>query len=80
MYCPGLIFPPIMPEGIMKIAASHFVTNYSPTQGRVSLPRYRVDNPGDGLPQPIEKQLRKFIKEIIPELADRVWFETNLCW
>ncbi|KAF2634652.1 FAD dependent oxidoreductase [Massarina eburnea CBS 473.64] len=73
----GLLFPP-QEDGIFKFSAMDFVTNY---EGRsVSLPRYREDNKGDGVPEPIEKKMRKWLKECFPELADREWFETRLCW
>lgn len=64
----------------MKVAPSHFVTNYSAGGGIVSLPRYRLDHPSDRLPSPIVKRLREFIRDVVPELADRAWVETNFCW
>jgi sarcosine oxidase/L-pipecolate oxidase len=54
------------------------VTNFD---GRsVSLPRYRSENKGDGVPEPIERKMRNWLKECLPELAEREWFETRLCW
>lgn len=73
----GLIFPP-QEDGILKIGAMDFVTNFA---GRdVSLPRYGSDHRGDGVPKPIEDKMRKWLSECLPELADREWFETRLCW
>lgn len=71
------MFPP-QEDGIMKISAMHFVTNFANSD--ISLPRYRTDNVEDGLPEPVERQLRKYMTEFLPELADREWFETRLCW
>jgi sarcosine oxidase/L-pipecolate oxidase len=73
----GLIFPP-QEDGILKLGAMDFVTNF---QGRdVSLPRYRSDNKGDGVPKPIEDKMRQWLSECFPELANREWFETRICW
>lgn len=73
----GLVFPP-QEDGIMKISAMHFLTNYDGSS--VSLPRYRADNELDGIPAVLEAQLRKYMTSFLPELADRKWFETRLCW
>ena len=73
----GLMFPP-QENGILKFSAMDFVTNFE--DRKVSLPRYRSDNKGDGVPMPIETKMRTWLKECLPELADRDWFETRLCW
>jgi hypothetical protein len=75
----GIMFPP-QEDGIIKFGAVNFVTNYHSSHQQVSLPRYRIDNLGDGVPEPIETHIRKWLKEIVPELADREWFETRICW
>lgn len=73
----GLLFPP-QEDGILKFGAMDFVTNF---EGRsVSLPRYRSDNKEDGVPEPIETKMRNWLRECLPELADREWFETRICW
>ncbi|KAF2703698.1 fructosyl amino acid oxidase [Pleomassaria siparia CBS 279.74] len=73
----GLLFPP-QEDGILKFGAMAFVTNF---EGKdLSLPRYRSDNKEDGVPKPIETQMRNWLRECMPELADRDWFETRLCW
>ena len=73
----GLLFPP-QEDGIIKLGAMDFVTNFA---GRnVSLPRYRSDNQGDGVPKPIEDKMRRWLSECVPALADREWFETRICW
>ncbi|OKL58134.1 hypothetical protein UA08_06584 [Talaromyces atroroseus] len=75
----GILFPP-QEDGIMKIGAIHFVTNFAKPNSGVSLPRYRSDNPRDGVPAKIEARLRKWMRECVPELADREWVETRICW
>ncbi|KAF2159444.1 hypothetical protein M409DRAFT_30062 [Zasmidium cellare ATCC 36951] len=75
----GILFPP-QEDGIIKIGAVNFVTNYAPTHPTLSLPRYRSDNPQDDIPKPIEDHLRNWLRELAPVLADRKWFETRICW
>ncbi|KAL4797585.1 FAD dependent oxidoreductase [Aspergillus venezuelensis] len=75
----GILFPP-QEDGIMKIGAVHFVTNYAKSLKGVSLPRYRSDNPMDGIPASVEARLRKWMETCVPELAHRKWFETRICW
>ncbi|KKY18798.1 putative fructosyl amino acid oxidase [Phaeomoniella chlamydospora] len=75
----GILFPP-QNDGVIKFGAVNFVTNYAKSHPDVSLPRYRSDNPNDDIPKPHEMQIRKWLKGIIPELADREWFETRICW
>lgn len=76
----GLIFPP-QEDGILKIGAEHFLTNFGSSD--VSLPRYRSDNTSDaalGIPAPVDKHLRRFLSEFLPELAEREWCSTRICW
>ncbi|KAJ5814003.1 uncharacterized protein N7503_000753 [Penicillium pulvis] len=75
----GILFPP-QEDGIMKIGAIHFVTNYAKSFNGSSLPRYRSDNPQDGIPAEIEARLRKWMAGCVPELASREWIETRICW
>lgn len=39
-----------------------------------------ADYPDDGMPKEIEDEMRKFVSEMIPELADRPFVSTRLCW
>ncbi|KAL3438893.1 FAD dependent oxidoreductase [Aspergillus tetrazonus] len=75
----GILFPP-QEDGIMKIGAVHFVTNYAKTFNGISLPRYRSDNPKDGIPAVVEARLRKWMETCVPKLAHREWIETRICW
>lgn len=77
----GLIFPP-QEDGILKVGAEHFLTNYASSD--VSLPRYRSDHPDDGalgIPALVDKHLRRFLSEFLPaEVAEREWCWTRICW
>lgn len=77
----GLIFPP-QEDGILKVGAEHFLTNYASSD--VSLPRYRSDHPDDGalgIPTPVDGHLRRFLGEFLPaEVAEREWCWTRICW
>jgi len=76
----GIIFPPNR-DGVVKVATVNFVTN---KQNRkipgLSLPRYRADNPDDGIPHRIEKEIRSWLRGFVPSLANRPWVETRICW
>ncbi|KAL4810958.1 FAD dependent oxidoreductase [Aspergillus unguis] len=75
----GILFPP-NEDGIMKVGAVHFVTNYAKHLNGLSLPRYRADNPNDTVPAVVEARLRKWLQTCVPELAQREWVETRICW
>ncbi|RDW93843.1 NAD(P)/FAD-dependent oxidoreductase [Aspergillus mulundensis] len=75
----GILFPP-QEDGIMKIGAVHFVTNYAKSLKGISLPRYRSDNPKDRIPAVVEARLRKWMETCVPKLAHREWVETRICW
>lgn len=76
----GIMFPP-QQDRIIKLGAVQFVTSRNPAcKGSPSLPRYRCDNPGDDIPKPVEEQMREWVRQITPQLADRLWFETRICW
>ncbi|KAH8892982.1 FAD dependent oxidoreductase [Thozetella sp. PMI_491] len=38
------------------------------------------DYPHDGCPKELEDEMRQFVREMIPELADRPFVTTRLCW
>ncbi|KAI7554521.1 hypothetical protein KC331_g489 [Hortaea werneckii] len=76
----GIMFPP-QADGIIKIGAVQFVTNRDPNhRGSPSLPRYRCDHPLDTVPKPVEDRIRAWVRQLTPELAQRLWFETRICW
>ncbi|KAJ3534250.1 hypothetical protein NM208_g7612 [Fusarium decemcellulare] len=64
----------------MQCIASSFVTNYTPSHPHLSLPRYKAENPGDGIPGRKAVTFRRWMKEFVPDIAEREWTETKLCW
>lgn len=46
----------------------------------VSLPWTKEDKPGLGIPAEGHEACRKFLARCIPDLADREFFNTRLCW
>lgn len=45
-----------------------------------SLPRTVVTNPSDAIPEDAEAALRDNLRELMPQLADRPFDRTKLCW
>ncbi|KAF2174068.1 hypothetical protein M409DRAFT_62230 [Zasmidium cellare ATCC 36951] len=76
----GILFPPDQ-NGLLKICSCRFITNYynSHVPG-ASLGHSHEDFPDDGVPRQIEEEMRKFVRDLIPELADRPWISTRMCW
>ncbi|EOO01388.1 putative fructosyl amino acid oxidase protein [Phaeoacremonium minimum UCRPA7] len=76
----GILFPPNR-DGIIKVATVNFVTNVEdPEKPGLSLPRFRQDNPRDDVPRKIEGEIRAWMREFVPSLADKPWSETRICW
>ena len=75
-----MIFPP-NETGLLKLCSCRLVTNYhnSPSPG-VSVGRSYQEFPDDRIPVQIESELRKFLLDVIPELADKPWESTRMCW
>ncbi|KAK6386000.1 hypothetical protein LTS17_001574 [Exophiala oligosperma] len=65
-------------NNVIKIASSIFVTNfkYSPVSG-VSLPGDLVERT---VPAVLQNRLRGWLRQVLPELADRPWSDSKLCW
>ncbi|KAK3185733.1 hypothetical protein K4F52_005598 [Lecanicillium sp. MT-2017a] len=76
----GILFPPDE-NGLLKICSCRFITNYytSHVHG-ASLGHSFGDHPEDGVPRIIEEEMRSFVRDMIPELADRPWASTRMCW
>ncbi|PVH89836.1 putative sarcosine oxidase [Cadophora sp. DSE1049] len=77
----GIIFPPTE-DGIMKITGQECFKNEksaSPHPG-ISLPRYRSVHPKDGIPERFDRKIRMFLRDTLPELSDRRWDSTRICW
>jgi sarcosine oxidase/L-pipecolate oxidase len=74
------LFPPDE-NNLLKLCSCRFITNYSnsKTPG-ASLGHSHEDFPEDGVPRQIEEEMREFVRDQIPELADREWVSTRMCW
>lgn len=78
----GYFFPP-QADGVFKMAHSQFITNMQTdarSGNKSSVPHTFVDNPQDDLPLEIEAQMRRNLRRVLPELADRPFCYTRLCW
>jgi sarcosine oxidase/L-pipecolate oxidase len=78
----GYFFPP-QEDGTFKLAHSQFITNTrtDPDSGiTTSIPHTFVQSPGDTLPVEIERTMRRNLRHVLPELADRPFSYTRLCW
>ncbi|KAL1869969.1 hypothetical protein VTK73DRAFT_2890 [Phialemonium thermophilum] len=76
----GIAFPPD-DHGLMKIICNHSITNYAySTVPGASITHSHGDHPYDGIPREIEADIRKFLRDILPELAERPWVTTRMCW
>lgn len=78
----GYFFPPNK-EDVLKVAHSNFVLNTktdSLTGITTSIPHTFFQNPEDGLPVEIERAMRQNLRRVLPELCDRPFSYTRLCW
>lgn len=76
----GIIFPPDE-NGLIKLCSCRVVTNYkNKFVPGASLVHSLGDYPYDGCPKQIEDEMRAFVREMLPELADRPFLSTKLCW
>ncbi|TDZ21754.1 L-saccharopine oxidase [Colletotrichum orbiculare MAFF 240422] len=76
----AIIFPPDE-NGLIKLCSVRLLTNYrNKYVAGASVTHSLGDYPDDGCPQEIEDEMRAFVREIIPELADRPFVSTKLCW
>ncbi|BFZ64860.1 hypothetical protein YB2330_006013 [Saitoella coloradoensis] len=81
-------FPPR--NGLLKIATHTlgYLNTQEITLGgkgkvevvEVSVPRTSVTNPGEDVPQEAEEALRAGLRKLLPELADRPFSKTRICW
>ncbi|KAJ5017499.1 L-pipecolate oxidase [Colletotrichum sp. SAR 10_99] len=76
----GIIFPPDE-NGLIKLCSVRLLTNYRNRYvAGASVTHSLGDYPDDGCPKEIEDEMRTFVREMIPELADRPFVSTKLCW
>ncbi|CAG9956067.1 unnamed protein product [Clonostachys rosea f. rosea IK726] len=68
-------------NGLIKICSVRLVTNYnSHNVPNASVLHSLGDFPHDGTPAELEEEMRQFLRESVPELADRPFVSTKLCW
>lgn len=76
----GIIFPPDH-NRLVKLCSCRFLVNYKNSQlPGASIGVSHGDRPHDGIPQEIDKELRDFLRDMAPDLADKPWVTTRMCW
>ncbi|OBS20828.1 hypothetical protein FPOA_07169 [Fusarium poae] len=76
----GIIFPPDE-DGLIKLCSVRLVTNYEEHEHAGASVLHSIgDYPFDGCPQELEVEIRQFVKDMMPELADRPFVHTRMCW
>lgn len=75
-------------NGILKVARHALgyinTTTVTPvgskTPIRVSVPRTAVTDPSLWIPHEAEQELRRGLRDMVPEFGDRPFYATRLCW
>ncbi|XEV05302.1 hypothetical protein FSHL1_010589 [Fusarium sambucinum] len=76
----GIIFPPDE-NGLIKLCSVRLMTNYEDHEHAGSSVLHSIgDYPFDGCPQELEVEIREFVRDMMPELADRPFVHTRMCW
>ncbi|KAK7423049.1 hypothetical protein QQZ08_009216 [Neonectria magnoliae] len=76
----GIIFP-LVEGGLVKPISCRAITNYkNKILPGTSILHSAGDYPFDGCPKEIEDEVRSFIRDTVPELADHPFISTKLCW
>ncbi|CAH0046680.1 unnamed protein product [Clonostachys solani] len=76
----GIIFPPVQ-DGLIKLISCRAITNYkNKILPGASVLHSTGDYPFDGCPREIEHEVRSFVRDTVPELANRPFISTKLCW
>lgn len=76
----ALYFPPDE-NNLLKICSCRSLTNYkNKFVPGSSILHSLGDYPYDGCPTEIEAEIRAFLADVAPELADRPFLSTKLCW
>jgi glycine/D-amino acid oxidase-like deaminating enzyme len=65
------LFPPFK-NGVMRLAAL--------STGYTGVPRLQSDFPTDGIPAEAEEHLRRGLREVMPALAKKEFFDVRVCW
>ncbi|KAK7423739.1 hypothetical protein QQX98_000929 [Neonectria punicea] len=76
----GILFPPDE-HGLIKLCSVRLVTNYNDHEHPgASVLHSAGDFPYDGCPEELDAEIRQFLRDTLPELADRPFVHTRLCW
>ncbi|KAH9886133.1 FAD dependent oxidoreductase [Xylariomycetidae sp. FL2044] len=76
----AIIFPPDE-SGLIKLCSCRPTTNFkNKFVPGASITHSLGDYPYDGCPKEIEAEIRTFVREMLPELADRPFVHTKMCW
>ncbi|OAA60312.1 FAD dependent oxidoreductase [Niveomyces insectorum RCEF 264] len=76
----AIIFPPDE-NNMIKLCTCRALTNFNnKILPGASILHSLGDYPYDGCPKEIEDEIHSFIGEVIPELADRPFVSTKVCW
>ncbi|KAM5380881.1 hypothetical protein ACJZ2D_003405 [Fusarium nematophilum] len=76
----GLMFPPDE-NGMVKMVSNRGITNYAYSSVKGASVTHGFNaHPHDGMPVEMEEQVRDFLRQVLPELADREFFTTRMCW
>ncbi|KAG7853945.1 hypothetical protein KL939_005202 [Ogataea angusta] len=81
----GYFFPPDPETRIIKLAlpgagASHLVASPHEKDKKLSLPRYKNENPRDTMPKHCYGELKALLNKYCPELAYHEPFNAKACW
>lgn len=81
----GYFFPPDPKTKILKVClpgsgASHYVADPFKPGLKKSLPRYKLQNPQDTIPQDGPAQARALLQKYVPSLANHRLFDHKACW
>ncbi|KAH6964455.1 FAD dependent oxidoreductase [Fusarium avenaceum] len=81
------IFPPTPKTHILKIARHGYgwateieVTDPLGQSRTVSTPKYENNAAANYLPEDAQQALREGLQQLVPEIGDREWLRTRLCW
>ncbi|KAM0199053.1 hypothetical protein ACHAPI_003498 [Fusarium lateritium] len=81
------IFPPTPKTHILKIARHGYgwateirVTDPLGQSRAVSTPKYENNAAANYLPEDAQEALREGLQQLVPEIGDREWLRTRLCW
>lgn len=76
----AIFFPPDE-NNMIKLCSCRCITNYkNKNVPGVSVLHSLGDYPYDGCPTEVEDEMRAFVADVAPELKDRPFISTKMCW